>query len=62
MREVLETAVERGAGSETSVERLPRGFLLPERKKRGRCPCCGHPLETFKAGARTGYYCARCQT
>ena len=62
MREVLETAVERGAGSETSVDRLPRGFLLPERKKGGRCPRCGHPLETFKAGARTGYYCARCQT
>jgi formamidopyrimidine-DNA glycosylase len=62
MRKVLETAIERGAGSETFVERLPRGSLVPERKKGGRCPRCGEPLQIFKAGARTGYYCAHCQT
>jgi len=38
MRRVLKTAVARGAGSEQFVERMPKGSLLPERNKGGRCP------------------------
>jgi formamidopyrimidine-DNA glycosylase len=61
MRKVLETAVDRGAGSEQFVERLPKGYLLPERKKGGHCPHCGSVLKVFKIGGRTGYCCPRCQ-
>lgn len=61
MRKVLRTAVARGAGSEQFTERMPRGSLLPERKKGGRCPRCGSRLKVFKVGSRTAYCCPRCQ-
>ena len=61
MRSVLEIAVREGAGSEQMLERLPRGFLLPQRKKGGRCPRCGGAIATLKSGGRTGYFCPHCQ-
>jgi formamidopyrimidine-DNA glycosylase len=61
MREVLETAIAVEAGSEHGAERLPRGYLLPQRQKGGRCPACGGALDTVKVGGRTGYYCPHCQ-
>ena len=61
MRKVLKLAVSRGAGSERFVERMPRGSLLPQRKKGGRCPRCRSPLTIFKLGSRTAYCCPRCQ-
>jgi formamidopyrimidine-DNA glycosylase len=61
MRKALETAIALGAGAEQFVERLPKGSLLPERRKEGHCPRCGSPLKVFKVGGRTGYCCPRCQ-
>src|SRR5262249_8721191 len=61
MRRVLKTAVARGAGSEQLVERMPKGSLLPERNKGGRCPRCRSVLKIFKIGGRTAYCCRRCQ-
>lgn len=61
MRKVLATAVECGAGSERGFDRLPKGFLLPERNKKGRCPRCRSGLKVFKSGGRTGYCCPNCQ-
>jgi len=61
MREVLGTAIACGAGSELFTERLPKGALLPERKKAGYCPRCRSPLKIFKVGGRTAYCCPRCQ-
>ncbi len=61
MRDVLKTAVARGAGSEQFIERMPEGALLPQRKKGGHCPRCGSPLKIFKIGGRTAYCCPRCQ-
>jgi formamidopyrimidine-DNA glycosylase len=61
MREVLKTAIARGAGSEQFIERMPEGSLLPERRKGGRCPRCRSPLKVFKLGGRTAYCCPRCQ-
>ena len=61
MRKTLKTAISRGAGSEQFVERMPKGSLLPQRKKGGRCPRCRSPLKVFKIGGRTAYCCARCQ-
>jgi len=61
MREVLKTAIARGAGSEQFIERMPKGWLLPERGKGGRCPRCRSPLKVFKVGGRTAYCCPRCQ-
>jgi formamidopyrimidine-DNA glycosylase len=61
IREVLKTAIVCGAGSEQFTERMPKGALLPERKKGGRCPRCRSPLKVFKLGGRTAYCCPRCQ-
>ncbi|MGZ5148432.1 MAG: hypothetical protein ACXWI6_00225 [Burkholderiales bacterium] len=61
MREVLKTAIARGAGSEQFIGRMPQGSLLPERRKGGRCPRCRSPLKVFKVGSRTAYCCPRCQ-
>jgi len=61
MRRVLEVAIERGAGSEEFLDRLPRGYLLPHRKKTGKCPRCGAPLATLKLGSRTSWFCPHCQ-
>jgi formamidopyrimidine-DNA glycosylase len=61
MREVLKRAVTHGAGSEEFTERMPRGALLPERRKGGSCPRCRSPLKVFKVGGRTAYCCPRCQ-
>lgn len=61
IREVLKRAVARGAGSEQFTERMPKGALLPQRKKAGRCPRCGSVLKVFKGAGRTSYCCPRCQ-
>ena len=61
MKNVLTTAIDRRAGSENFLERLPKGYLLPERRKGGRCPACGGPVETAKFSGRTAYFCPRCQ-
>jgi formamidopyrimidine-DNA glycosylase len=61
MRKALETAIAHGAGSEQFLERMPKGSLLPERHKGGRCPRCRSPLKVFKLGGRTAYCCPRCQ-
>jgi formamidopyrimidine-DNA glycosylase len=61
VRQVLETAIAREAGSEQFLDRLPKGYLLPRRTKGGRCPRCGGALETLKASGRTSYFCPACQ-
>lgn len=61
MKAVLETAIESGAGAERLVERLPKTFLIPQRRKGGRCPNCGGPVAAAKFAGRTGYFCPRCQ-
>jgi len=61
MRKVLETAIAHGAGSEEFIDQMPKGALLPERKKGGQCPRCHSQLSVSKVGGRTSYYCPRCQ-
>jgi len=61
IKEVLETAIACGAGAEQLLERLPDGYLLPERQAGGHCPRCGTALATLKSGGRTSYFCPRCQ-
>jgi len=61
IKDVLETAIAHGAGSEQFLDRLPAGYILPQRKKGGRCPRCGAEIECLKIGGRTSYFCPRCQ-
>jgi formamidopyrimidine-DNA glycosylase len=61
IKEVLQTAVDAGAGAERLVGRLPETFFIPHRKKGARCPRCGTELQIVKFSGRTAYYCPRCQ-
>lgn len=61
MKHVLQTAIDRGAGAEHFIHRLPPGFLLPERHAGGHCPRCGTALVVDKRGGRTSYHCPHCQ-
>jgi formamidopyrimidine-DNA glycosylase len=62
MRRVLQTAIERGAGSEDLADRLPGQYLLRARGAGEACPRCGGEVRKEKISGRTGYYCPRCQT
>jgi len=61
MRQVLRTAIDCGAGAENFTDRLPKGYLLPQRHPGGHCPRCGVPLVVGGHGGRTFYHCPRCQ-
>lgn len=61
MKHVLRTAIDCGAGAEEFTDRLPKGFLLPQRHTGGHCPCCGTALTIDKRGGRTSYHCPKCQ-
>ena len=60
-RDVLATAVACGAGAEQFLDKLPKGYLLPQRRKGGRCPRCGEALAVLKTSGRSGYFCPACQ-
>lgn len=61
VKHVLQTAIDRGAGAEDFIDRMPKGFLLPERHAGGHCPRCGAKLTIDKRGGRTSYHCPKCQ-
>jgi formamidopyrimidine-DNA glycosylase len=61
IEEVLQTAVDCGAGAEPLLECLPPSYLLPQRHDGGACPRCGSKLATLKVAGRTSFYCPRCQ-
>ncbi len=57
MRRVLALAIRRKA----DPARLPRAYLVPNRREGGRCPRCKNPLERTKVSGRKAYYCPRRQ-
>ncbi len=54
---VLKEAIKKNA----DPRKLPRTWLLTNRKKNGKCPKCGGGVKKIKAGGRSAYYCASCQ-
>lgn len=56
MHHVLETAID--AGAEPS--NFPDNFIIPQRKKGGKCPC-NDDIKKIKVSGRSGYYCPSCQ-
>lgn len=42
-------------------DRFPNSYLLPYRKKGGRCPRCGQRLRQIMVSGRTAYYCSKDQ-
>lgn len=42
-------------------EDLPDSFIIPHRRKNGKCPNSNIKLKTVKISSRTAYYCPECQ-
>lgn len=57
MQMVLKKAIE----CRVDPEKFPDYFLLPERRKGGRCPSCGRGLERIRVSGRGSYFCPECQ-
>jgi Formamidopyrimidine-DNA glycosylase len=57
MKMVLETSVEK----RIAKEELPDSFIIPHRRKNGKCPNSDIKLKTIKVSSRTAYYCPECQ-
>lgn len=53
MKQVLDTAVDRGA----EPEKLPSDYIIPQRQKNGTCPKCGNDLKKITLGGRSTYFC-----
>jgi formamidopyrimidine-DNA glycosylase len=54
---VLTRAIEAGA----QPERMPRGWLIQERRDGAECPRGRGVVRRYRAGGRTGYWCPTCQ-
>lgn len=57
LRRVLRVATDHKA----DITDLPRGYVIPNRHKDGRCPKCDAPLKHTEVSGRTTWYCAKCQ-
>ena len=57
IQKVLRTAVR----AKADPEALPKGFLIRNRDKNGRCPRCGGRIEKITVSGRSGYACPNCQ-
>lgn len=57
MKHVLQRSIKANA----DPEKMPAGFLIPQRHKGGVCPNCDTPVEKIKVAGRSGYFCPACQ-
>lgn len=57
MRDVLQTAIEKGA----DPDRFPETYLTPRRRKDAPCPGCSGSVRSQKIAGRTSYFCPACQ-
>ncbi|RIA47350.1 Fpg/Nei family DNA glycosylase [Dichotomicrobium thermohalophilum] len=61
MMNVLNVAIDKGAGSADLFDNLPQGWLLPHRDEGAKCPRCGGAIEKVSAAGRGAYICPQCQ-
>ncbi len=57
IRKVLEKAIEK----EADPSKLPKSYLLQNRKEGYDCPKCKGKIKKIKISGRSGYYCPSCQ-
>lgn len=61
IRQVLQEAISRGAGTDALLERIPNSWLLPRREEGASCPRCDGTIRAYESGGRRGYWCPACQ-
>ncbi|MGZ7042972.1 MAG: Fpg/Nei family DNA glycosylase [Methanobacterium sp.] len=57
MNEILKEAIKRDLRDES----LPDSYIIPHRKRDGKCPNSNNKLKTIKISGRTAYFCPDCQ-
>lgn len=57
MIDLLDTAISKHA----DPENFPASYLIPQRKKDGKCPRCGSDLVKQQVAGRSSYICPGCQ-
>ncbi|MGZ7209929.1 MAG: Fpg/Nei family DNA glycosylase, partial [Methanobacterium sp.] len=57
MNEILKEAIKR----DLRGENLPDSYIIPHRKRDGKCPNSNTKLKTIKISGRTSYFCPDCQ-
>jgi len=61
MMSVLREAIDKGAGSDDLLDKLPVDWLLPRREDGATCPRCGGEIRAVHAAGRNAYICPACQ-
>jgi len=57
MKNVLNTAIEKNA----NPDNFPKNFVIPQRKKDGKCPIDGVALKKIRVNGRETYFCPKHQ-
>ena len=58
---VMKTVLKTSVNKRITDEKLPDSFIIPHRRKNGKCPNSNIKLKTVKVSSRTAYYCPECQ-
>ena len=57
IKDVLEYGIKKKGDPST----YPKEFLIPHRKKEGKCPTCNNDITRFEISGRHGFFCPSCQ-
>ena len=57
----MQSVLKKAVNCEADIERFPRSWLLPHRRRGRKCPRCDTTWEFMKVGGRTTCFCPRCQ-
>jgi formamidopyrimidine-DNA glycosylase len=53
--------LQKAIAAKADVNQMPKSWLLPHRRKHGKCPRCGSVLKSLPIGGRTAWFCSHCQ-
>jgi formamidopyrimidine-DNA glycosylase len=53
--------LEKAITAKADVNQTPKSWLLPHRRKDGKCPRCGRKLRSARIGGRTAWFCGNCK-
>ncbi len=53
IKKILKISIE----AKANPNNFPKNFIIPHRKKEGKCPKCNEKLKTVKVNGRTTYFC-----
>jgi len=58
----IKDVLEYGIKKKGDLSTYPKEFLIPHRKKEGKCPTCNNDITRFEISGRHGFFCPSCQS